>query len=258
MIIDSFIFNDELDILEFRLELLGLHVDRFIIVEADKTHTGLEKPFHFADNSRRFKRWESKIHHYMFSSNVDGLDFWTKPKEFDPTHSCWKIENQQRNAILDVARQFNDDDILIISDCDEIPSYEAIEAAATSPLPIACKQDLFYYNLTNLCNQDWRGSIFTTIGGAKTITQGLRDMRNALPALTDGGWHLSWFGNIEKKLSMQAHQELNTPEFNNAEHIKRCVEQKKDLFNRNIELIEVGDWILPDYFKRALGGRFNG
>lgn len=260
MIIDSFIFNNELDILEFRLELLYNKVDKFIIVEADKNHIGEEKPLHFQENKDRFKWAEKKIHHYMFSPNVADLDLESKPKSYDPNHSYWKIENQQRNAILDIAEQFSDDSILIISDCDEIPSYEAIELAKGSSIyPLACAQDLFYYNLTNLCNQDWRGSIFTTVGQAIAITpQGLRDQRNALPAITDGGWHLSWFGDIKKKLSIQAHQELNTPEFNNEEHIKKCIKQKKDLFDRNIELIEVGSWFFPEYFNEKLKGRFNG
>lgn len=259
MIIDSFIFNDELDILEFRLELLWDKVNKFIIVEANKTHTGLEKPFYFQENKERFKWAESKIHHYMFSPNIEGMDFASKPSTYDTNHDCWKLENWQRNAILDIASEFPDDAVLIISDCDEIPSYEALALARESQLPLACKQDLFYYNLSNLCNQDWRGSIFATVAQVKSLTpQGLRDMRNALPGITDGGWHLSWFGDITKKLSMQAHQELNTPEFNNAEHVKKCIEQRKDLFNRNIEIIEVGSWIFPDYFNQKLKGRFSG
>lgn len=259
MIIDSFIFNDELDILEFRLQLLWNKVDKFIIVEADKTHTGLDKPFHFQQNEKRFAFARDKIHHYMFSPDLEGLVFKTKPTQYDPTHDCWKIENQQRNAIMDVADHFPEDSLLIISDCDEIPSWEAIDLAREYPLPLACRQDLFYYNLTNMCNQDWRGSIFTTVGQAQVMTpQGLRDMRNSLTGISDGGWHLSWFGDIKKKLSVQAHQELNTPEFNNDEHIAKCLAQKKDLFNRNIDIMEVGSWIFPEYFNRKLKGRFGG
>lgn len=259
MIIDSFIFNDELDVLEFRLQLLWDKVNKFIIVESDKTFTGLDKPLYFQENKDRFKWAESKIHHYMFSPNVEGLDLKSKPEEYDPSHDCWKVESQQRNAILDIAEQFSDDAMLIISDCDEIPSYEALDFANSSALPLACKQDLFYYNLTNLCNQDWRGSIFTTVGQAITVTpQGLRNMRNVLSAIADGGWHLSWFGDVAKKLAAQSHQELNTPEFNNADHIKRCIVQKKDLFNRDIDFIEVGPWFFPEYFNKKLKGRFNG
>lgn len=257
--IDSFLFHDELDILEFRLELLWDKVDAFIIVEADKTHTGKDKPLYFNNNKERFKWAESKIHHYIFSPKIEGLDLESKPLTYDPTHGCWNIEMQQRNAIIDIASQFPPGEILIISDCDEIPSYEAIELARTALLPLACKQDLFYYTVTNLCNQDWRGSIFTTVEEAMFLTpQELRNTRNALPAITEGGWHLSWFGDVAQKLNAQAHQELNTPEFNNEAHIKKCREQRKDLFNRNIETIEVGAWIFPEYFNQKLKGRFCG
>lgn len=261
MIIDSFIFNDELDILELRLQLLYDKVDKFILVEADKTHTGVDKPLYFQENIDRFKWAEEKIHHYIFSPNTEGLDLSSKPTTYDTSHGCWKLENQQRNAIADVALQFPGNYVLIISDVDEIPSWEAIQFIRNEPvkLPVACKQDLFYYNLSNLCNQDWRGSIFTTIEHAlKVSPQILRDQRNILPAIMNGGWHLSWFGDIKKKLSSQAHQELNTPEFNNEEHIKKCLAQRKDLFNRDIKLIEVEKWFFPEYFNLKLKGRFNG
>lgn len=257
MIIDSFIFNDELDILEFRLELLWDKVDNFILVEADTTHIGTPKPFYFLENKERFKWAQNKIEHYMFSPAIEGLDLRTKPQSYQPDHAYWKLESQQRNAIIDIARQFQDNDILIISDCDEIPSYEAIDMAKAHVLPLACQQDLFYYNLRNLCNQDWRGSIFITVEQAKNITpQELRDKRNALPAISWGGWHLSWFGDIAKKLDVQAHQELNIPEFNNEEHIQRCVKEAKDLFNRDIFIHEVDSSFFPEYFNSKINERF--
>lgn len=259
MIIDSFIFNDELDMLEFRLELLWHKVNKFIIVEADKTFTGLPKKLYYNENKERFKWAESKIHHYIFSPDIEGLDFSSKPTAYDPAHDCWKLEYQQRNAIGDIAVQFPNDAIIILSDCDEIPSYEAIDIARECSLPLACQQDLFYYNVSNFCQQDWRGSIFSTVGQLLDIApQTLRDMRNQLPGITNGGWHLSWFGNIEKKLSTQSHQELNTSEFNNSEHITKCIEQKKDLFNRDIPIIEVSSWFFPEYFNQKLKGKFHG
>lgn len=261
MIIDSFMFNDEVDMLEFRLELLYDKVDRFVIVESDVTHQGIPKPSYYKENYDRFKWASKKIHHYMFSPDIEGLDLTSKPDIYDPLHDCWKIENQQRNAIADVVAQFPADWVVIISDTDEIPSYEAIHMVRNEPvqLPLSCKQDLFYYNITNLCNQDWRGSIFATVEQVLRISpQGLRDQRNALEAISDGGWHLSWFGNVKTKMGAMAHQELNLPEFNNEEHIKKCLTQRKDLFNRNLQIIEVGDWIFPEYFNRKLKGRFNG
>ncbi len=261
MIIDSFMFNDDLDMLEFRLDMLFHKVDAFIIVEADRTHQGAQKPSYFRENRGRFKWAERKIHNYLFSPNIEGLDLTNKPLDYDPTHDCWKIEYQQRNAIADIAGQFPADEIIILSDADEIPSYEALDLVRHGgvELPLACKQDLFYYNLSNFCLQDWRGSIFTTVNHLLQITpQGLRDLRNVIPAIDNGGWHLSWFGDISKKLSQQSHQELNTAEFNNPEHIAKCLDQRKDLFNRNIPFSEVGNWFFPEYFNSQIKGKFNG
>ena len=61
MIFDCFTFFNELELLELRLELLSTVVDRFIIVEASKTHSGLGKPFYFEENRARFSRFEDKI-----------------------------------------------------------------------------------------------------------------------------------------------------------------------------------------------------
>lgn len=261
MLIDSFIFNDEMDVLEFRLDLLFHKVDAFIIVEADRTHQGLEKPSYFQENRQRFKWAERKIHNYVFSPNIEGLDLTTKPIGYDSSHDCWKIEYQQRNAIADIAGQFPKDAVIILSDADEIPSYEAIDLVRNSEvqLPLACKQDLFYYNLFNFCLQDWRGSVFTTVEQLIERTpQIVRDHRNTFSAIDNGGWHLSWFGDVSKKLSQQSHQELNTEEFNNPEHIAKCLEQRKDLFNRNIAFSEVGSWFFPEYFNKQVKGKFNG
>ena len=54
MIYDCFTFFNELDLLEIRLNILAEHVDRFVLVEANRTHTGITKPFFFEANRARF------------------------------------------------------------------------------------------------------------------------------------------------------------------------------------------------------------
>ena len=61
MIYDCFIFRDELDILEIRLNILNNVVDRFVICEANKTFTNQLKPYNFYNNSKRFEKFLDKI-----------------------------------------------------------------------------------------------------------------------------------------------------------------------------------------------------
>lgn len=64
MIIDAFLFYQEYDMLEFRLRLLYDQVDKFVIVEADKTFSGLDKPFDFEQHRARYAWAEEKIKYF--------------------------------------------------------------------------------------------------------------------------------------------------------------------------------------------------
>ena len=87
-IFDCFTFSNELDLLEFRLDLLSPVVDQFVIVEAPRTHSGLEKPLVFQENQRRFERHLDKITHVV----VDDLP--------SPIPDRWVPEQFQRQAIV--------------------------------------------------------------------------------------------------------------------------------------------------------------
>jgi hypothetical protein len=50
MLVDAFMFSDELDILELRLECLDEHVDRFVLVESEVNHVGGPKELLFQNN----------------------------------------------------------------------------------------------------------------------------------------------------------------------------------------------------------------
>ena len=66
---------NELDLLEMRLEILSGVVDKFVVVEANRTHTLRPKPLHFAQNASRFARFKDKIVHIA----LDGFPECTPP-----------------------------------------------------------------------------------------------------------------------------------------------------------------------------------
>ncbi len=115
-IYDCFMFSDELETLELRLRILEEHVDRFVIVEGTRTQNNKEKQLFFKNNRERFKKWEDKIIHIV-------VDDWP---EFD---NAWTYEHYQRNCILRGLVQCEPNDVIIISDVDEIPDPNVIKRA---------------------------------------------------------------------------------------------------------------------------------
>jgi beta-1,4-mannosyl-glycoprotein beta-1,4-N-acetylglucosaminyltransferase len=56
-IYDCFIFFNELDLLELRLNVLDSYVDYFVICEASVTHSGINKEYIFENNKHRFSKF---------------------------------------------------------------------------------------------------------------------------------------------------------------------------------------------------------
>jgi glycosyltransferase involved in cell wall biosynthesis len=263
-IIDAFIFYQELEMLEFRLKLLYPHVDHFVIVEADKTFSGLDKPFYYEQNKDRFAWASDKITYFKLRCDTSSLDLTTAPTEFQPSHDCWQIEYTQRNAIVTACKDLANDDLLIMGDVDEIPSVEAIEWAKQNvgQLPAVCQLHFFYYDLRHVREGGCLCSIFSLLRTARSVgTQALRNHRNVITRLDNAGWHLSYFGDadaIVRKIEAFSHQELNVPEFKDADYINRCRSGGDDLFQRGTRTARVAPEFFPAYFKASAPGHWWG
>ena len=108
-IFDCFTFNDELEILDIRLNTLNKFVDKFIIVESKTNHQGNEKKVNF--NINQFKKFKDKINYFL----IDKIPSY---------YSSWEIESYQRNYISNGLNSCEENDVIIISDIDEIPNLE--------------------------------------------------------------------------------------------------------------------------------------
>jgi beta-1,4-mannosyl-glycoprotein beta-1,4-N-acetylglucosaminyltransferase len=246
MIIDSFIFFNEYDILEGRLEYLYDTVDYFVLVESNLAFVGNPKPMNFMKNMSRYKKYLDKIIYSPYLANEEQFPFIKLPVEarnFD--NNFWKIETAQRNHITYSLRLFNDTDYIIISDVDEIPSKLGIELAVgnteankelLSGVPIIFEQILFYHNFNLLHRPDWPGSCISTVEHVlKNSPQYYRNNRWNAPRITGGGHHLSYWGSAENtstKLKNFSHQELNTPDFTDVEIIKNKINLGIDILGR--------------------------
>jgi beta-1,4-mannosyl-glycoprotein beta-1,4-N-acetylglucosaminyltransferase len=240
MLIDSVIFNDELDLLEGRLEYLNDVVDVFVVVEMDITHSGKSKHMNFANNVGKFRKYMHKIIYIPFSPEKEKYDFSIKPEKTDFESSQWKVENDHRNQILMGLRFFDPEAFVMISDVDEIPMKSAIKVAVENLNPqrtaIAFEQEMFYYNFKQRQVNNWSGTVITK--NSECFKQGPQSFRNArfnLPKLTKAGYHLSYWNTADKikeKIESFAHQEYNTEKFTDIEYIKEQMKRGEDIFGR--------------------------
>jgi tetratricopeptide (TPR) repeat protein len=134
---DCFIFNNEFDLLEIRLKYLWDLVDVFVLVESDTTFAGKEKPLHFEENKERFKWAESKIKHIVKKVDREKIDFSDESIEGSIRHATfrWDIERAQRNHIGEGIKEANDEDLIMMSDVDEIPRKSIVEEIRNNGLP---------------------------------------------------------------------------------------------------------------------------
>ena len=251
MIIDCFIFNDELQMLDFRLKELNGVVDHFVLVESITTHSGLPKPLFYKDNRQLFKQYNHKIQHVI----VDDMPETTNP---------WLRENHQRNAITRGLTELKLDelDLVVISDCDEIPDPNLLKQIGlygfnifddnknsmylANPIKdydfgmeiFGFYQDMYYYNLE--CKYDtlwWQSRILSyrkllELSEPETI----RRMEVGSQFYKKGGWHFSYFGGTDKivnKIKSFAHQEFNSAEYLSIQNVNDAVSSNKDLFHRD-------------------------
>lgn len=227
MIYDCFIFYNELDVLEIRLKYLYDIVDKFVIVESKKTFAYKDKKLIFEKNKDRFAAYSDKIIYVTLDDLVSSKDRWAN-------------EKFQRNYITTILAKTvkSRDDIVLISDVDEIPSIEAIEAYQSVTGIHGLDQKLFYFYLNYSCNAVWPLAKIMRYGDLieedKTSDQ-IRNLRS-VPQITNGGWHFSYLGGVDvivDKIESFSHAEFDTSYFKNKQRLENLIRDKKDVFDRN-------------------------
>ncbi len=237
MVIDACLLFNELDLLELRLNELDPVVDRFVIVEANRTHKGTLKPLYYAENKARFAAFEDKIVHIVCPLLDDG----------DGLPAIRRREMMQRNAILQGIRDCADDDIILISDCDEIPRSHCVVTNLDDGMVVTYLQKLYYYNFnTHAPERVWPGTRACRVADARALSphvirNGLGQPDNIYPIfrhISDAGWHYSYFGGapaIREKMTEFLHQELVTSENTTRYAIEDKVKRGVDVWGREYE-----------------------
>ena len=241
MIYDCFSYWDEDLLLDLRLSTLDSYVDYFVIVEGNKTWQNNSKKLSF--NIDNFSKFKKKIIYIRVEDLPDGEDPYLR-------------ENHQRNSILRGLINTKENDLIIISDLDEIPNPEAIKKFKPSMRYAAMKQKHYYYkfNLISRNNTFWLGSRICVRKFLKS-PQWLRDLKfkkrpiwrldklRLNNIIDDGGWHFCNLKSPEQLLYKYKNLcETNDPyvfkekideKFLNLDEIKKRVDKGSDIIGRN-------------------------
>jgi beta-1,4-mannosyl-glycoprotein beta-1,4-N-acetylglucosaminyltransferase len=276
MIYDCFTFFNELELLELRLNELADVVDKFVLVEATKTHSNKTKPLYYQENRARFGAFHDKIIHIV----VDDLPTAKNP---------WVLENFQRNAIARGLANCQPKDVVMVSDLDEIPRASMVAEASTKmpwadnglanlahaalkssavkwltyPKDIRWKlrknhpfifkfQQVrydYFLNCRSLDSTFWYG---TRMLHYRDFSSAEEIRHSGYKIVENGGWHFTYMGGAERisqKLQAYAHQENNQPKFTDPKFIHESINRGQLLFDQDRQLQFVP---LDDSFPRYI------
>jgi beta-1,4-mannosyl-glycoprotein beta-1,4-N-acetylglucosaminyltransferase len=251
-IYDCFQYFNEDHIVDLRLHILDKYVDYFVISESTKTHQGKSKKINFDINN--FSKFKNKIK-FVIADYDKELTFQNHTGGESP------IEQHQRNFLINGLENAHPDDLIILSDSDEIPDLTKLKDINKNKKFIAFSQKMFMYkiNLQNLDESNWIGSKITK---KKFITsmQSLRNLKfknypfwridKYKQQIIKGGWHFSFLQTpqqILNKIKSFSHGEFNSKSLNE-KNIEEKILQNKDIFGRDKILKKVElDSSFPEY-----------
>ena len=254
-IYDCFQYFNEDHIVDLRLNILDKFVDYFIISESTKTHQGKDKKINFDKN--KFPKFKHKIK-LVIADYKEDINFEKHTGGESP------IEKHQRNKLIEGIQEASPEDLIILSDSDEIPDLTKISQIDKSKKFIAFSQKMFMYklNLQNLDESNWIGSKITK---RKNITsmQKLRDLKfKKYPfwridkrnlQIISGGWHFSYLQTPEQIINKI--KSFSHGEYDNNTISKKVIEEKilknEDIFSRgySLEKVEIDD-SFPEFIRK--------
>lgn len=251
-IYDCFTFFNELDLLEIRLQELYDTVDYFVIAEANMSHSGNPREYCLLANWERFKPWHDKIRYFQID-------------DFPVTNNSWVREKFQRVALQRGLTDMAPEDLIIISDLDEIPRADIIDLIKVDKNNYeryVLRVPLFRYKFNFLkwyqpvINQQMivtRAHVFTNPEKERNYTHAWLPPAPDVVYLEHAGWHFSYLGNDSNavhKLQNFAHTEQNVPEIVDMFSIDRMIQNKCGPNPADVEKFEYV--ILDDYFPKCV------
>lgn len=253
---DCFMMFNEIEVARLRMEILYPHVTKFVIVESNKTHLGQDKPFYFEQNKELFAKYADKIIH--------------KKLDISKRDNGWDKENYQRYKISEFLKELelNDDDIVMMSDCDEIWRPEALADARSYPYCFF-NQMYFLYYINLFSGKCVTGTSCCKYSVLKMLDSnynncGLQMLRNSKDygcVIENAGWHYGYMGG-SKTISEKSRAIVegkvsgpNTTEEYFEKQIKQALETKTSPYSsRPLKLLNINESAAYFHYTTARNG----
>tara|TARA_Y100001947_G_scaffold89055_1_gene75742 strand:+ start:320 stop:1201 length:882 start_codon:yes stop_codon:yes gene_type:complete len=243
-IIDCTTYYSEDLMLDVRFNILNQFVDKFIIVEATHSHSGEKKTLNF--NINNFPKFKDKIEYLIIENEPEGIIKNTEDSSVKRMNSLLRIE-QSYNYILNALETVSEDDLICLSDNDEIPNLDSKYFKNSKKDVFIFKQLFFYYKFNLFYDlMPWFGT--KACKKKKLISLSwLRNLKNKkypwwridtyfsktkqinIQIVDNGGWHftnLKTAEEIHKKLSNFGHHNEFDDSNLTIEDIQACIDNK--------------------------------
>lgn len=227
-VFDGIIFNNELDILEIRWRELDPVVTKFVILESNTTFTGIPKPLYFSLNQARFAFAEKKIVHGVHPGRI------ASPGTYEDPFALEADQRRTMNGLL-IFAGISNDDLLIMSDADEIPSPHTVKLLQwCDGVPPVLHLELRHYMYSFEFPVDyssWRATMHAY--GPGTL---YRHSRQTDLIFADAGWHCSFcFRQLQEfvfKMTAYSHADrVKRREYLDPSRIQKIICSGDDLFD---------------------------
>ena len=258
-IFDCFMYFDEEIVLDLRLNILDKYVDYFIIVESIYTHRGDKRNLKF--DPKKFTKFQNKIKYFIYDEIPEKIEPILDNDNENNKASKYIMnaiyrENGQRNYISTGLKDAKDNDLVLISDVDEIPNLKNLNFNALKEKIIIFKQDMFYYKLNlKLPNIIWSG---TKACKKKDLLspQWLRNIKDrkypiyrldtffskkkysSIKFIDNGGWHFSNLKTaqeIEYKLRSYLHHREFDENPMTTNEIENVIKNKQAIYDLKVD-----------------------
>jgi len=266
-IFDCFMYFDEDLILDLRLNILDKYVDYFVIVESVFTHRGEKRKLLF--NPDKYRKFKDKIIYLIYEENSKHVEEVSNEDSHEEKSRKYILnaayrENGQRNFILNGLGNAKSDDLILISDVDEIPNLNDINLKKINQKIILFKQDMFYYKFNlKLPNLIWKGTKACKKKYLKS-PQWLRNIKDRkypfyrfdtlfsntkyinIKFIDNGGWHFSNIktaAEIEHKLKSYLHHREFDENPMTLNEIDKIIENKQAIYDLKVDkkINKIGD-----------------
>ena len=208
-IFDCTTFFDEKMMMDIRFNVLNKFVTKFIVVESIYSHSGKKKKLNF--NINDYPKFKDKINYIIIDKEPDNIDKENKSSEKKISKRMNNIKRieQSYEYMSRGLGEINDDDLVMISDNDEIPNLESVDINKINNNFLVFEQLFFYYKFNLLYDKLlWPGTKackkknlknFSSLKNLKTkkypfwrIDTLFSEVKKInLKIIENGGWHFT-------------------------------------------------------------------